>query len=398
MAPDACLLVARVFGDEPNAVAPTHVTNRAIEWCADQGANIINLSYGTSVHSTNSETILSRLQEEGVLVVASSGNSGNALHSYPASYPQVISVSNVDDQNERYRTSQYNSQVDLCAPGVDVESTVPTVGLQDGSGNTYSVEYMEYSGVVTEPLTARPVICQGNFVCTQASGAICLIELPASTSIRYEEQLLNCQAGGGLGAVLHGNVGSSSIPLQHLDSGTNVNIPVVKATMLDGFRMRQQSSLTIDLQAPGYTTKIGTSMAAPHVTGVAALIWAAFPRCTNLDVREAMEQTALDLGQDVGLSGRDNFYGHGLVQAYDAYAYLSQMPCAIEVTEDDQGDGNPDDSDTPDEGNVDSAGDPEDEPSARQYSEFPYDIPQRAARKYKFLREVGDRGRGVQRG
>jgi serine protease len=69
--------------------------------------------------------------------------------------------------------------------------------------------------------------------------------------------------------------------------------------------------------APGnaYAYGQGTSMAAPHVTGAIAKIWAARPQCTNMQVRAAVEGTAKDLGP----VGRDDLYGHGLVQAKAAY-------------------------------------------------------------------------------
>ena len=62
----------------------------------------------------------------------------------------------------------------------------------------------------------------------------------------------------------------------------------------------------------------GTSMAAPHVSGVAALLMARNPGATASQVQQAMENTALDLGP----AGRDDQYGHGLVQAADALAAI----------------------------------------------------------------------------
>ena len=59
-------------------------------------------------------------------------------------------------------------------------------------------------------------------------------------------------------------------------------------------------------------------MATPHVSAVAALIWSWNPSLTNVQIREAMQLTALDLGDP----GRDVYYGYGLVQAYDAWKYL----------------------------------------------------------------------------
>lgn len=55
----------------------------------------------------------------------------------------------------------------------------------------------------------------------------------------------------------------------------------------------------------------GTSMASPHVAGVAALLMAADPSYTAEEVRNKMNQTALDLGD----AGKDKLYGYGVVDA-----------------------------------------------------------------------------------
>ena len=88
----------------------------------------------------------------------------------------------------------------------------------------------------------------------------------------------------------------------------------------------------VDLAAPGvniystykgqsYTTLSGTSMAAPHVSGAAALIIDTKKCdlnldgiCTPAEVQQRLEQTAIDLGDP----GKDNLYGSGLVNVYNA--------------------------------------------------------------------------------
>lgn len=78
----------------------------------------------------------------------------------------------------------------------------------------------------------------------------------------------------------------------------------------------------VDLAAPGvsiystarggqYAYGNGTSTAAPLVAGVAALVWTLHPNDTNDQIERRLEETATDLGQ----SGRDNFYGYGLIDA-----------------------------------------------------------------------------------
>jgi hypothetical protein len=75
-----------------------------------------------------------------------------------------------------------------------------------------------------------------------------------------------------------------------------------------------------------YTNFEGTSMAAPYVTGIAALIFDANPFLTNLQVRNILTSTAMDYGAP----GKDDFFGHGCVNAFNAYvAACSQMPTTI---------------------------------------------------------------------
>jgi subtilisin family serine protease len=81
---------------------------------------------------------------------------------------------------------------------------------------------------------------------------------------------------------------------------------------------------TVEVAAGDYAYSDGTSMATPHVSGVAALIWNNAPGCNADDVRTAMGATA----EDLGAPGRDAAYGYGLVQADGALALLTDG-CAI---------------------------------------------------------------------
>ena len=66
---------------------------------------------------------------------------------------------------------------------------------------------------------------------------------------------------------------------------------------------------------PCYAT--GTSMAAPHVVGVAALIKSRHPEYGPDEIRQVLQDTA----EDLGAPGWDERYGYGLVDAYAAVSY-----------------------------------------------------------------------------
>ena len=87
----------------------------------------------------------------------------------------------------------------------------------------------------------------------------------------------------------------------------------------------------IDIAAPGssilstasndYKIQSGTSMAAAFVSGAAALLFAAQPSITALQVRDVLQRTATD----IGAPGRDTTFGHGLVNLVAAFAELDVM-------------------------------------------------------------------------
>ena len=79
----------------------------------------------------------------------------------------------------------------------------------------------------------------------------------------------------------------------------------------------------------GYTTMSGTSMATPHLAGVAALILSANPNLSVAEMDSIIEMTSLDLGT----SGKDNTYGAGRVDAYAAVVAALSMTATEEAQE-----------------------------------------------------------------
>ncbi len=64
----------------------------------------------------------------------------------------------------------------------------------------------------------------------------------------------------------------------------------------------------------GYTTKSGTSMATPHTAGAVALMISADPTLFHDDIKQILEDSSVELGEP----GKDNIYGSGRVDAFEA--------------------------------------------------------------------------------
>ncbi len=121
-APGVTILPVRVL-DSSGSGSSSDVADGII-WAADQGADVINLSLGSTSNSLVVESAIDYAVGKGVVVVAAAGNSGAAGNPtmYPAALPNVISVGAIDSYDTRASFSGYGDWVDLTAPGVSILS------------------------------------------------------------------------------------------------------------------------------------------------------------------------------------------------------------------------------------------------------------------------------------
>ncbi len=146
------------------------------------------------------------------------------------------------------------------------------------------------------------------------------MSLGASSYSRGEEMAVNYAVERGVVVVAAaGNTGRESYhyPAAH------PNVIAVAATTADDYLASFSTrGEFVDVAAPGYRiystlrnngygTMSGTSMASPHVAGLAALILSRNPGLTPAEVRQLIESTATDLGP----TGRDIYFGHGRINA-----------------------------------------------------------------------------------
>lgn len=293
--------------------------------CGAAGAHIISMSLGGSFSSRTEQRAFDALYANNVLPIAAAGNGGNTRVSYPAGYGSVVSVAAVDQTRAWATFSQYNKDVEIAGPGVNVLSTVP---MGSGRASALSVGATTYApgGMDGSPLaTASAPLADFGLGGTAAAGSmagkVCLIQ---RGTYDFATKVSNCQASGGVGAVVYNNVAGG---FGGTLGTTATAIPSVTASDTEGAAMKNQlgQAATVAVTASNYAFFDGTSMATPHVSAVAALVWARHPQCTAAQLRSSLNLSAMDLGA----AGRDNKFGHGLVQAKAAVDRIAARGCGL---------------------------------------------------------------------
>lgn len=107
-----------------------------IAWAVEHGAKIINTSWGSNSYSVTEQTVINNAYAAGVLIIAAAGNEGKNAPYYPASYNHVISVGSVTSTDEKSFFSNYDTSIDLSAPGSNILSTIPYNAYASSSGTS----------------------------------------------------------------------------------------------------------------------------------------------------------------------------------------------------------------------------------------------------------------------
>lgn len=135
VAPASELAIAKTLNSAGSGYQTDSIA--ALYWLRTTGgAKVINMSFGSASYNASFASEVQSAYDAGVLLVAAAGNDGNSTLNYPAGYGPVISVAATNGNDNRASFSNYNSDVELAAPGVNIRSTYRGGGYADAQGTS----------------------------------------------------------------------------------------------------------------------------------------------------------------------------------------------------------------------------------------------------------------------
>jgi subtilisin family serine protease len=339
--PGVRLHIVKVFGDDdlPGGNCLWTYSSRlvaALNKCVAAGANVVSMSLVGTRPNFTERRAFREARRAGVLLIAAAGNDGSNRKAFPAGYPTVVSVAALDADELVAGFSQKNNDVELAAPGVSVLSTVPFVSQQTLTADGITWSGVHVDGTASTAGISGPLVNGGYCDSSPGPGAWAgMVVLCQRGANFFDQKVATVIGGGGVAAVIYNNIASD--PACGLFRPTVVPftfpIPAIGLTCADGAaamaHLGSSGQVVSQVAYPGsgYANASGTSMAVPHVSAVAALIWSCHPSLSNADILGALRSTARDLGDP----GRDPASGIGVIQARTALLSLGPLPAGCTV-------------------------------------------------------------------
>ena len=140
VAPDAKIMPLRVL--DADGIGSVIDLAEAISYAVQHGANVINVSLGTSTPSALLNNVVDEASSRGVLVVASAGNLDSEAEQYPAADDCAVGVTSINAADARSPFSSFGKWVDFSAPGEAIYSTFPPNGYAHWSGTSMATPFV----------------------------------------------------------------------------------------------------------------------------------------------------------------------------------------------------------------------------------------------------------------
>jgi len=318
IAPNSKILMYKVSEDGESV--PSHLIIKAIEKSIEDNADIINISLGINQTNTKIDQVVNKAVKNNIFVVTAAGNFGPELSTIgsPGINPNAITVG-----------ATFNNVT---------SSIVSTFEIED---KTFNVFPMVGTQALTEPITSQIIFGKygkvNDLLENDVKGSILLIERGSDIEneiIYFSDKEKNASDVGARAIIVYNNepgIFFGEIIHEYVDEGYEPTIPALSVSRDDGLIIREilqsntKGTLDVfyhpdfvayfssrgpvspfyikpDLVAPGafinttdtngnYKISSGTSFAAPHVAGTAALILQKNPELTPQEVKSILMTT-----------------------------------------------------------------------------------------------------------
>ncbi len=346
VAPQAFIYALKVFGAEGS----TDLVIGALEWAMDPNGDgnisdhvdVINMSLGSSF-GPNDEMdpeimAVEAANSAGVFIVASAGNAGDS--SYVVGAPSVSdSALSVAASSTGFQTAPYIEYSDMGTQKIPY-----TVGNPFTHTITADLVAVDAVDGASNGILGIGFLCDADVPLVTPGALTGKIALISRGSCSFEIKINNAATLGAVAAIIYNNTtgtismatGASTLPAASIlasdglllkglaplevsvgpDSNVETFVSDIPADTIADFSSRgprgYDSKLKPEISAPGVDIfaaamgsgdegmgMSGTSMAAPHVAGVAALMKQAHPNWTNEQIKAAIMNTAVDLNDPI---------------------------------------------------------------------------------------------------
>lgn len=324
VAPEARLLMGKVCSDR--GCSSVAIAN-GLNWAISQHVDVVSMSLGGPFLSDGEAQAILAVENAGIMVVAASGNDGTNQVSYPAAMSTVLAVGAVDSSMQKAEFSNWGPELGIVAPGVDVYSSVPRgtgrgASVTLGFDQAQTVKALPFQGSSLRSLDHVKIAYvklgkPEDFASADVSGKIALVSRGENS---FKDKVTNAIQKGALGVIIMNNA-PGLIQGSLTADGREVGVPVAMIEQSVGEQIKtnlvNKGAVTISfaVEASDYAAFQGTSMATPHVSGVALLVRSVNRSLTPAQVRDVLKSTATVLGPN-----DENQYGSGMVNAEAAVA------------------------------------------------------------------------------
>jgi len=151
IAPGSMIMPLRTF--DSNGESDLFTIAKAIRYAVANGAQVINMSFGTTRPSKSLQSAVQYAQQHNVLLVASAGNNNTSVLQYPAGYSGVITAAATDWFDYKAVFSNYGSDVFVDAPGTNIISAYPGGYYSIVSGTSFSAPAVAGTAALVRSLT-----------------------------------------------------------------------------------------------------------------------------------------------------------------------------------------------------------------------------------------------------